>query len=247
MKILLTNDDGYDSEGLHAVADLFKDDHEICVVAPDSQKSGFSHSITLKPNVFSCREIFGYGYKVFAVGGSPVDCVKTALTVLFKDAELVISGINNGENLGSDIMYSGTVSAATDAVHLGKRALALSLDKKGASRSEFDACARFVKNNLDTLIGVDLPHKTFLNINFPSGAPIGVKAVKMNTQITFIDLYKFGDNETMIPDGDRNYDGMKDDNDEYFCKAGYITITPLTVDRTDHCALEKLKKEEFVL
>lgn len=247
MRILLTNDDGYDSEGLHAVADLFKGEHEICVVAPDSQKSGFSHSITLKPNVFSCREVFGYDYKVFAVGGSPVDCVKSALSVLFKDPDLVISGINNGENLGSDIMYSGTVSAATDAVHLGKRALALSLDKKGAARSDFDSCARFVKDNFHALMGADLPYKTFLNINFPNGAPIGVKIVKMNTQITFIDLYKRGDNEMLIPDGDRDYGELNGDNDEYFCKAGYITITPLTVDRTDHSALEKLKKEKFVI
>ena len=93
MRILFTNDDGYDSEGLHAVADLFKG-HDIAVVAPDTQKSGFSHSLTLHPQLLSCKEISGYGYKTYAVGGTPVDCVKFGASTLFGAPDMVISGIN---------------------------------------------------------------------------------------------------------------------------------------------------------
>ncbi|MDE6401030.1 MAG: 5'/3'-nucleotidase SurE, partial [Clostridiales bacterium] len=137
MRILITNDDGYDSEGLQAVADLFKGEYEIAVGAPDYQKSAASHSITLPPNVLPFREVCGNGYKTYAVNGSPADCVKVALTLLFEAPDLVISGINRGENLGSDIWYSGTVSAATDAAHYGYRAIALSLDNKHAEYSDY--------------------------------------------------------------------------------------------------------------
>ena len=247
MRILFTNDDGYDSKGLHAVADLFKDEHEIAVVAPDMQKSASSHSITLCPTVLKCREVDGYDYKVYAVGGSPVDCVKTAISLVFPKPDLVISGINNGQNLGSDVWYSGTVSAASDAAHLGCRAIALSLDNWYATEDEFKACAAFVKKNIDLLLSIQLPPKRLLNINFPKGKPIGVKIAKMNTQTTFLDEYVFLEKGVVNPVGRRDYSAMHDDNDEYWCKRGYITITPLLLDRTDYSMLKAMSEDGFLL
>ncbi|MCH5154317.1 MAG: 5'/3'-nucleotidase SurE [Clostridiales bacterium] len=244
MIILFTNDDGYDSNGLHAVADLFKSEHDIAVIAPDAQRSAASHSVTLMPNCLKYRKIDGYHYSVFAVSGSPVDCVKAA-TLLFKKPDLVISGINNGENLGSDIWYSGTVSAASDAAHLGCRALALSLDNKHATADEFRSCALFIKNNFNLLMSIPLPPKSLLNINFPKGKPLGVKVTRMNTQITFIDEYEFSDDNTINPIGRRDYSALHDDNDEYWCKRGYITVTPLLPDRTDYSALKLIDEDGF--
>ena len=244
MIILFTNDDGYDSQGLHAVADLFKSEHDIAVIAPDVQKSAASHSITLKPNRLKYRKIDGYDYKVFAVGGSPVDCVKAA-PLLFKKPDLVISGINNGENLGSDIWYSGTVSAASDAAHLGCRAIALSLDNTDAAEADFRRCALFIKNNFDFLMSIPLQHKSLLNINFPKDKPLGVKVTKMNTQMTFVDEYEFLDQNAINPIGRRDYSELNEDNDEYWCKRGYITVTPLLPDRTDYSALKLIDEDGF--
>lgn len=242
MRILLTNDDGYDSEGLSAVADLFKDENEITVVAPDTQKSASSHSITLPPGSLKYREItHNRGYKTYAVQGSPADCVKAALTLLFRSPDIVISGINNGQNLGSDIWYSGTVSAASDAAHCGIPSLALSLDDKRADYGKFVECAKFVKKNIDKLLGIKLPPQTMLNINFPKVKPRGVKCVKMNTQKTFIDDYVFLSDGVIDPKGYRNYDGLEEDSDEHRCREGYITITPLLLDRTDYKSLGRMK------
>ena len=248
MRILFTNDDGYNSVGLHAVADLFKNDNEIAVVAPDTQKSATSHSITLCPNTLKIRSVEGYDYKVYAVSGSPVDCVKTALSLVFPKPDLVISGINNGANIGSDVWYSGTVSAASDAAHLGFRAIALSLDNWYATKAEFAACADIVKRNIDILMAIPLPPKTLININFPNCKPVGVKVVKMNTQVTFFDEHAYLDDNTVNPVGRRDYSVvLRDDNDEYWCKRGYITITPLLLDRTDYTVLKAMSEDGFLI
>ncbi len=247
MRILFVNDDGYDSIGLHAVADLFKAEHEIAVVAPETQKSGFSASLTIKPQTLTCREAGSYGYKVYAVGGTPVDCVKLGVTTLFKSPDVVISGINNGENLGSDIMYSGTVSAASEGAFLGCKAFALSLDNnKSGPKSEFDKCARIFKANFDKLVALDIPQRTLLNINFPFGEIKGVAVEKMNTQITFADAFEPNDGVCKLI-GHRNLDNLETVSDEWLCHHGYITVTPLTIDRTDYVSLNKIKKLKFEL
>ena len=248
MRILLTNDDGYNSEGLHAVADLFKDEHEIAVVAPDVQKSGFSHSLTLRPQQITCKEMRGYDYKVYAVGGTPVDCVKFGISSIFKP-DIVISGINYGRNLGSDVLYSGTISAAADAAHIGYRAIALSLDigDDAPTRDEFVRVARFVKDNFDVLSTIEMPSKTILNVNYPSVPPRGVKVCKLSVLYSFIDIYEHIEGDVYRPHGHRDYADIDKDTDEAYCKDGYITITPVMIDRTDYKLLEKMKKDKFVL
>ncbi|MDE6028912.1 MAG: 5'/3'-nucleotidase SurE [Clostridiales bacterium] len=247
MRILFTNDDGYDSVGLHAVADLFKSEHDIAVVAPSSQRSAASHSITIGANALKHFEVSDYGYKTYAVSGSPVDCVKTALSLLFPKPDLVISGINNGRNLGSDVWYSGTVSAASDAAHLGYRAIALSLDDYQATADDFKLCAEFVKKNIDLLTAIPLPPKSLLNINFPKGKPIGVKVTKMNTQVTYKDKYVLVGDGAINIEGSRDFSELSENNDEYWCARGYVTITPLLLDRTDYTALKAMSEDGFLL
>lgn len=247
MKILFTNDDGWNSDGLHAVADLFKDKHEIAVVAPDIQKSGFSHSLTLKPNTVSFKRIEGYGYAVYAVGGTPADCVKVACRFLDFCPDIVISGINLGQNLGSDILYSGTVSAAAEAALMGYRAIALSLDvRKSENNIDFLHAAQLFCKNFDKLYALSSV-ADIININIPYSDIKGFKIVPMNTQETWKPLFdeiKVGE---LLPVGGRDYSDLDHNTDEYFCKDGYVTISPLTIDKTDYSALRKIEGEEFEL
>lgn len=252
MRILFTNDDGYDSVGIRAVADLFKDDNEIAVVAPEAQRSGCSHSITLKPDPIPYKEVSGFGYKTFAVKGTPVDCLKLARCALFPKPDLVVSGINRGRNLGTDIMYSATVAVAMDAAHSGIRAVALSLDigkhfgaPDNTSDEKYSEFARYFKANFDKFIGIKLPKRTFLNINYPSVSPKGIKITGMNTGETFIDDYSVTGDGIYVPSGYRNYDGLAEDTDEKLCLSGYITVTPLNSDITDYTALNAIKEIEF--
>ena len=247
MRILFTNDDGCDSDGLHAVADLFKNDYDIAVIAPDTQRSAASASLTMPPKTLSYREVDGYGYKVYAVSGTPVDCVKLGTKHIF-EPDLVVSGINLGRNLGGDILYSGTVSAATEGIFLGYRAVSLSLAKKKTeiTRADFDACAKYFRAHFDAIMSVKLPKTTLLNINFPTGTPRGVKLCGMSTSSAYTGGYAEADGKFSIA-------GVLEDklivaeSDERNCLDGYITVTPLTIDRTDYATLEKLKKEKFEL
>lgn len=246
MRILFVNDDGYDSYGLHCVADLFKASHDCYVVAPDGQRSAYSHSVTLKPQILSYREVSGYDYPVYAVSGTPVDCVKTGIFCFSDKPDIVISGINRGCNLGTDILYSGTVAAAIDAASLGIKAVALSLMTNEENDPLFKTCADFFYNNFERLTDMELPHGTCLNINFPSCTPKGVRTARMYSADTFVDSY---DAERGLIDikGYRDRSALSGQSDESLCVDGYITVTPLTVDKTDYAFLKKLKKEKFVL
>lgn len=245
MKILLVNDDGFDSIGIKAVADLFKREHEVTIVAPDSQRSAYSHAVTLKPNTILWRKI-NSDVNTYAVNGTPVDCLKIGLFNFAPKPDIVIAGINAGQNLGTDILYSGTVAIASDAACLGYRAVALSVFKKDSPVGTYNLCAEFVKNNLDTLMSYNLSKGTFININFPDCKPKGVRIAKMHVSPTFMDEY--GDTDgVMSVNGHRNLDILETDSDEALCRSGFVTVTPLTVDMTDHNVLKKLKKEKFVI
>lgn len=245
MRILLVNDDGYDSVGLKAVADLFKKEHDVTVVAPDSQKSGYSHAVTLYPNTLLWRKVKS-DINVYAVNGTPVDCVKIGLSYFAPDPDLVISGINRGQNLGTDILYSGTVSIASDAACLGYRAVALSVLGSDPDYDAFVRCAKFAMDNLKTIASYKLPPQTFININFPDCKPLGVRVAKMCTSPTYQDAYDDSDGAMNVV-GSRAFDKMQADTDEALCRAGYVTVSPLKIDMTDHAVFKKMKKEKFVL
>jgi 5'-nucleotidase len=165
MRILLTNDDGIGSAGLRALAERLSREHEIWIVAPESERSACSMSISLRRPV-RVRQV---AEREFAADGTPVDCVMTGLlAVIHDEIDAVISGINRGSNLGTDILYSGTVAAARQGALAGKPSFAFSLyDESGAY--DFTATADFAAREIPRLAAV-WSGDHFLNINVPAGA-----------------------------------------------------------------------------
>ncbi|MCK6371346.1 MAG: 5'/3'-nucleotidase SurE [Gammaproteobacteria bacterium] len=162
MKILLSNDDGYQAEGLATLALALSDLAELTIVAPDRNQSGASHSLTLEMPLRVGRTREG----IYYVNGTPTDCVHLAITgLLEQEPDMVIAGINHGANLGDDVLYSGTVAAAVEGRFLGLPAIAVSL--AGQSLRHFDTAGQAIRILLQRLQNDPLPSDTILNVNVP--------------------------------------------------------------------------------
>jgi 5'-nucleotidase len=164
MRILLSNDDGVGSPGIDALAAALRGQHEVWIVAPDRERSGCSHAITVDGPVVTRRR----GEREFACSGLPVDCVNMALAHVLPEApDIVVSGINHGANLGTDVLYSGTAAAARQATLRGVPALAVSVC--GSPPWHFGPAAAFVAANIALLPGLCPPGSMrFVNVNFPN-------------------------------------------------------------------------------
>lgn len=245
MKILISNDDGVDSKGIKTLANGFaRIGHKIIVVAPKSQKSAFSHSLTLrKPMQYYC-EHDGYdsNVEVHSIEGTPADCVKFACYMFKEKFDVVITGINDGPNLGEDILYSGTVGSATEGAINGYKAIAISLAREGAIN--FETAFNILKNNYEKLLTFD--NVSVWNINVPDLPYDHINGVKFTRcgSVKYIDEY-----EKCEINGCRTYalGGKVDDvqtndlsTDVGAVKNGWASITPLIVDRTDYEILKKL-------
>jgi 5'-nucleotidase len=248
MRILLTNDDGIHAPGLEALYHQLKTIAQVKVVAPEMEQSAVGHAITIYnplrvTEVFKREALFGY-----AVNGTPADCVKLGANIIFpQPPDLVISGINLGMNAGDCIIYSGTVSAATEAVILRIPSIAVSLATYD-SGADFGYAARFI-NRLAQLVHQNgLPAGTLLNVNIPAVSPEEIKGVCITRQgrFTFKDVfvkrhdpkgrtYYWLENEDIQPDPDG-------DCDLNAIKENKISITPIKYDFTDYAYLNELKK-----
>lgn len=240
MRILLTNDDGIDADGINVLYDRLKGEHNCVMIAPDGERSAASHSLSIHSDLsYSSRE------KGYAVSGTPADCVKLGvLHLLSEKPDLVISGINNGPNLGSDIMYSGTVSAALEAAYLGVRGIAVSMSKHNPDKVYFERAAELVAQKLDKLFALPLRSDTVLSINYPVRAPyIGLRFTKAGVNL-YNDTFVAGDSEgtVRLKGVPIAHEHNNEDCDVELIKKGYATITPLTLDRNDYASLDKLKK-----
>jgi 5'-nucleotidase len=194
MRLLLTNDDGIASDGIQALVSALSGAHEVWVIAPETEKSGGSHSITIH-DALRVRKL---GERRFSCRGTPADCVMVALLGLMpREMDLVISGINHGPNLGTDILYSGTAAGARQGALMGVPSVALSV---GAYSPPFDfaSAAEFTSRNLENFraLGTD---DHFLNVNFPA---VGTREAK--TVITFPSrrIYRTELHSYDAPDGD---------------------------------------------
>src|SRR5881396_3263208 len=170
-RILITNDDGYRSEGLRMLAERLSRVGEVTIVAPVEEASAIGHALTLRHPLRLER----IADRVFAVDGTPTDCVNIAIAQVFKGLpDLVVSGINKGWNLGDDVTYSGTVAGALEGALLGIPAIAVSLK---ATRGDYDFshAARAAAVWADAILRRPLPARTFLNINVPKGLPKGYR------------------------------------------------------------------------
>lgn len=240
MRILLTNDDGFFAKGLQTLWRILAEDDsfELVAVAPESQKSATGHSITLSEPLF-VTERSKDGRKGFGVRGNPADCVKLAIQgEIISRPDLVISGINNGPNLGTDVFYSGTVSAAMEGVLLGIPSLAVSLANFEAD--DYEDAARFVRQFLKqrsfTEVGL-------LNINIPAlsaEAWSGIKFTKLGKAV-----YQNVFERRLDPRGRSYYwqagslaAETDPDTDLYAVQNNYVSITPMHADLTDYGRLK---------
>ncbi len=243
MKILLSNDDGYLAPGLRSLAAAIDDLAEVTIVAPDRNRSGASNSLTLDMPL----RVHQAEPNVFYVEGTPTDCVHLAITGLLEtEPDMVISGINDGPNLGDDVLYSGTVAAAMEGRFLGLPTLALSL--VGRDKKMFETAAQVAREILKRLIDDPLPADTILNINVPDvpHARLGKKvATRLGHRHRAEPVVR-----SLDPKGRQIYwvgpPGLEQDagpgTDFYAIAQGQVSITPLQVDLTRHTDLENLNR-----
>lgn len=246
MIVLLSNDDGIQSEGLTALETNLGHVGEIYTVAPDRAQSSMSHALTLHRPL----RVEELAPRRLAVDGTPVDCVKLSLTGLLPvRPHLIISGINKGPNLGDDIIYSGTVSAAIEGALLGIPAIAVSLVT--FKNFDFRAAAEFTATLVDRIVERGIPPKTLLNVNVPAIPKQDIKG----WQVTRMGKRHYSETivERIDPRGGKYYwiggDDLGFANDAGTdCNAvneGYISVTPLQVDLTDYQLLQNSTLPKF--
>ncbi len=240
MRILVSNDDGVHAEGIRALSEALAACGEVIVVAPDRNRSGASHSLTLEVPLRVTR-IAETGYH--AVKGTPTDCVHLAVNELVRpEPDMVVAGINHGANLGDDVIYSGTVAAATEGRHLGFPSLAISL----VGKTHFATAAHYAAQLVKGMMVHPLPADQILNVNVPD-LPLD--------QIKGIRVTRLGNRhraESVIcsedPRGQSIYwigpPGSQQDagegTDFAAIEQGYVSITPLTIDMTAYSSLAGL-------
>lgn len=244
--ILVTNDDGIAAPGIHALVLELQKIARVVVVAPDSEKSAVGHAITLSdPIRVSTFKKSDY-WEGFAVSGTPSDSVKIAVSALLeRRPDMVISGINLGSNAGINVIYSGTVSAATEGTILGIPSIAVSLTTY--TEPDFGPAARFAVKMVNFVLSNGLPERTLLNINVPDLPESEITGVKITRQgmANFAETF-----DKRIDPRNRVYywmDGKKeeldddDDVDDEAIKRGYISITPVKYDLTNYEYLDTLR------
>jgi len=260
VRVLLTNDDGIEAEGLQALrrALLTVPGIDLAVIAPDGNRSAFARMITTRRPLWVQEFDFGDGTVGYATDGTPVDCVRFAKLGLIEgfEPDLVVSGINHGANLGDDITYSGTVAAALEAVVLGVPGLAVSqqsiareMDFRLGSRFAFDTAADFTARIVDQLDDVPMPDGTLLNVNVPAGDVEGVEVTKLGKRIYRDELKLDAEDE----DGGRRYwiygadPGFHDEpgTDLAAVHGGRIAVTPLHFDLTDVRGMDALARYDL--
>lgn len=246
MRLLLTNDDGIYAPGLQALYQELKDDFEIHIVAPDTEMSAVGHAISLTSPlrvqaVHKNGAFFGYGVK-----GTPADCVKIAVQELMKEPpDVVLSGINLGANVGVNVLYSGTVSAATEGAFLGIRSAAISLNTR--FNPDFRVAAAFSREIIRYMKENRLRDRTALNVNVPSVPPAEIRGVAVTRQ----GLSRFRERfeRRVDPRGNVYYwltgetpvEDRLPDADAVALKEKKITITPISYDLTCMEELERLR------
>jgi 5'-nucleotidase len=235
-RILVTNDDGVHSEGIRTLAAALAPLGEVIVVAPVQEASAIGHALTLRRplRLESVRSM------VFAVDGTPTDCVNVAIAhVLHGKPDLIVSGINLGWNLGDDVTYSGTVSGALEGALLGIPSIAVSTQSKG-SEFEFDPAAKAAAAIAEAVIERGMPKFTLLNINVPYGPNKGFRTTVQakRNHITVVSERIDPRNKAYywIEEGENEWE-PHDRSDYQAVRDGYISITPLQPDMTAYDAL----------
>ena len=252
MRILIVNDDGIEGRGLYALAEALCTQHSVTVVAPHTQKSGYSHSLSFHKTGSYSPYNLGLPIKAYSLTGTPCDCVKFAVDVLMKDAlpDMILCGINDDYNLGTDVVYSATVNAALEGALLGFPSVAVSIGREHAD--DFTYPARFMLKYLDTLYHFKHTDTVCYSINFPSNDPDMIKGIRFAT----LGLRKFSDRYELRENTDGSGylllgEPIPMDNsptsDVELVKEGYITVTPVRIQDTDRDLFDGAEGDKLCL
>ena len=247
MNILITNDDGIHAEGLMAVKSALERVGRVHVVAPDRPRSACGHSITLHKPLRADEIRLHDGSKAYASNGTPSDCVSLALLGLVKGGvDLIVAGINHGPNLGWDLTYSGTVSAAMEGAIMGVQSFSISVTTYEAD-VDYSVAAGFAVRLAQILQDHRLPPSTLLNVNVPALPAAGIKGV----QITKQGKRKYTGSLEKRSDptgrayywlgGDKPEDQLDEGTDVKAIADGCISVTPIHLDLTDYSALAEMR------
>jgi 5'-nucleotidase len=245
--ILVTNDDGVHSHGLISLFRSMQKLGDAYIIAPDRERSAVSHSLTMH-RPLKVEELRKH---VYSINGTPTDCVAIGVNKILPEKPVfIVSGINKGANLGDDITYSGTVSAAIEATIMGIPAFAVSLvsREKTFSASDFTAASKISLKIGEYILEHSLPYDTLLNVNVPNVNTKGIKGMKLTRQGKRI--YDDSIQETFDPHGEKHYwiGGGKpywehgEDTDIQAVQDNYVSVTPIHLDLTNYDAMKFLKK-----
>ncbi|MFP3984375.1 MAG: 5'/3'-nucleotidase SurE [Desulfurivibrionaceae bacterium] len=242
--ILLTNDDGIEAPGLASLAESLAAIGSVAVIAPDRDNSAASHSLTMRRPL----RVTEKGSRRYAINGTPTDCITIGIgKILSSKPDLVVSGINPGPNLGDDVRYSGTVSAAFEGTMLGVPSLAISL--AGEEPYLYETAAGIAATLSENILRKGLPRDTLLNINVPNRPYDDISEIRFTRQGRRV--YDGAIQETLDPWGRKHYwigggvavwqEGSNTDAQAIMADA--VSITPLHLDLTNHAALENLRQQ----
>jgi 5'-nucleotidase len=240
IRILVTNDDGHFSPGIHALATALRPLGDVVIVAPQTEASAVGHALTLRRPL----RVEQVSEGVYAVDGTPTDCVNIAVDqILTYKPDLIVSGINKGFNIGDDVTYSGTVAGALEGALLGFPAIAVS-QQFTRDAWDFSVAADCAARVAEAVLKQPLPARTFLNINVPLGE---IKGIKATVQARRNHITKVARREDprgrayfWIEEAVDEWD-LDEQSDHHAVKSGYISVTPLQPDLTDHTVLERVK------
>ena len=248
MRLLLTNDDGINAKGIYAIAKELEKEHEVIIVAPQSEKSACGHSITLtKPLIVREIKLEGLKSKAFSVDGTPADCVKIGINKLIEGKiDMVVSGINKGLNLGTDVLYSGTVSAAIEASIYKIPSMAISMQVK-INNENYEMAAIYAGEILLTAMENGISNDIVLNVNVPllkRNEIKGIKVCKIGSRLYNNSYLKtIGENnETQYQIKGELKDIHEEESDTLYFKEGYVTVTPLHYDLTNFKIINDVSK-----
>lgn len=249
MRILVTNDDGIRADGIRYLAQVAREFGEVKLVAPDRERSACAHAMTLR-DPLRVKECTVDGMEGFEVNGLPVDCVNVGLTVAWPDGcDLVLSGINNGPNLGFDVTYSGTVAGAMEGTINGIRSIAVSMCvfAEGAP-FHYETGAEWLRHNWALLTSLPQTELSFLNVNVPAidSAEInGHKFVGMGRRV-YQDRVERRDDPWGRPyywqGGVVVMRAEEEDTDVWAVSNGYVSVTPVSLDWTDHALVRRYRE-----
>ncbi len=246
--ICITNDDGYRSSGIAALIEMVRPYGDIVVVAPEEVQSGMSSALTIKVPIRLRKVESSDGLTVYACSGTPVDCVKLAMSHVFtRKPDLLVSGINHGSNTSAAVIYSGTLGAAAEGTLYDIPSIGFSLNNHSWS-ADFTACIPYGRKIIDQVLAHPFVKHTFLNVNFPALPYNEIKGIKLCRQNrgTWVEEFE----KRVDPHGIdyywmtglfQNHEQEAGDADENAVQNGYVAVVPHQIDMTNYKELERLK------